>query len=124
MNVTLKIHRFNPEADAAPCWGEYAVNVEPTDRVLDALLEVKARHDGTLTGWRHAFEGANVTAIAPNYYKVSVPVNGTATVTTTVSACELPRCMDLVVPKPIFIIIAILLLLLLLFALMRKLRTP
>ena len=49
MKVTLKIWRFNPEADAAPHWGEYAVDVEPTDRVLDALLEVKAKHDGTLT---------------------------------------------------------------------------
>jgi succinate dehydrogenase / fumarate reductase iron-sulfur subunit len=49
MNVTVKILRFNPESDAAPRWGEYVVDVEPTDRVLDALLEVKAKHDGTLT---------------------------------------------------------------------------
>ncbi len=49
MNVTLKILRFNPEADQAPRWGEYVVDVEPTDRVLDALLEVKGKHDGTLT---------------------------------------------------------------------------
>ena len=49
MDVTLKIMRFNPEADAAPHWEEYAVTAEPTDRVLDALLEVKAKHDGTLT---------------------------------------------------------------------------
>jgi succinate dehydrogenase / fumarate reductase, iron-sulfur subunit len=49
MQVTVKIHRFNPEADQAPHWESYAVDVEPTDRVLDALLEVKARHDGTLT---------------------------------------------------------------------------
>jgi succinate dehydrogenase / fumarate reductase, iron-sulfur subunit len=49
MQVTVKILRFNPESDAAPRWGEYAIEVEPTDRVLDALLEVKARHDGTLT---------------------------------------------------------------------------
>src|SRR5687767_10415504 len=49
MNVTVKIHRFNPEADRAAHWESYPVDVEPTDRVLDALLEVKARHDGTLT---------------------------------------------------------------------------
>jgi succinate dehydrogenase / fumarate reductase, iron-sulfur subunit len=49
MQVTVKIHRFNPEADQAPHWESYVVDVEPTDRVLDALLEVKARHDGSLT---------------------------------------------------------------------------
>ena len=49
MQVTVKIHRFNPEADQAPHWESYVVDVEPTDRVLDALLEVKAKHDGTLT---------------------------------------------------------------------------
>ena len=49
MKVTVKIHRFNPEADAAPHWESYAVEAEPTDRVLDALLDVKAKHDGSFT---------------------------------------------------------------------------
>jgi succinate dehydrogenase / fumarate reductase, iron-sulfur subunit len=49
MNVTVKIWRFNPEDGQPARWESYAVDVEPTDRVLDALLEVKAQHDGTLT---------------------------------------------------------------------------
>ncbi|HEX8681763.1 MAG TPA: succinate dehydrogenase iron-sulfur subunit [Ardenticatenaceae bacterium] len=49
MQIHLKIKRFNPEKDESPWWGEYDVDVEPTDRVLDALHNVKWYHDGTLT---------------------------------------------------------------------------
>jgi succinate dehydrogenase / fumarate reductase, iron-sulfur subunit len=49
MQVHLKIKRYNPEKDESPWWGEYDVDVEPTDRVLDALHNVKWYHDGTLT---------------------------------------------------------------------------
>ncbi len=41
MQRTLKIQRFNPETDRKPHWEEYAVEVEPTDRLLDALNQVK-----------------------------------------------------------------------------------
>ncbi|HKZ70938.1 MAG TPA: succinate dehydrogenase iron-sulfur subunit [Anaerolineales bacterium] len=47
MKVHLKIKRFNPEKDTKPWWGEYDVDLEPTDRVLDALHLVKWFHDGT-----------------------------------------------------------------------------
>ena len=49
MKVQLKIRRFNPEVDRKPKWGKYEVEVEPTDRVLDALHYVKWYQDGTLT---------------------------------------------------------------------------
>ncbi len=49
MRVRLKIWRFNPEQDQEPRWSEHELDVEPTDRVLDALQEVKGRQDGTLT---------------------------------------------------------------------------
>ena len=49
MKVTLKIKRFNPEGDAKPHWETYALEVDPTDRLLDALHQVKWFHDGT---WR------------------------------------------------------------------------
>ncbi len=49
MDVTLKIKRFNPEKDEKPYFAEYEVEVEPTDRVLDALHYVKWYIDGTLT---------------------------------------------------------------------------
>jgi succinate dehydrogenase / fumarate reductase iron-sulfur subunit len=49
VNITLKIQRFNPETDSAPYFREYAVQVEPTDRVLDALMSVKSAQDGALS---------------------------------------------------------------------------
>lgn len=49
MQVKLRIKRFNPEKDAKPHWENYSVEVEPTDRVLDAMEAVKHSIDGTLT---------------------------------------------------------------------------
>ena len=49
MKVTFKIKRFNPERDSKPYWGEYPLEVEPTDRVLDGLHRIKWYQDGTLT---------------------------------------------------------------------------
>ena len=49
MQVTLKVKRYNPEQDEAPHWKSYAVDVEETDRVLDALHYIKWYQDGTLT---------------------------------------------------------------------------
>ena len=57
MEVTLRIKRYNPEADVKPVFKEYAVEVEPTDRVLDALNEIKWRQDGTLTYRRSCAHG-------------------------------------------------------------------
>ena len=48
MNVLIEILRFNPEQDKAPHWASYQVEVEPGDRVLDALLAIKSYQDGTL----------------------------------------------------------------------------
>ena len=48
MKITLQIQRFNPETDAQPYFQDYLVQVEPTDRVLDALIQVKSFVDGTL----------------------------------------------------------------------------
>ncbi|MCS7260495.1 MAG: succinate dehydrogenase iron-sulfur subunit [Anaerolineae bacterium] len=57
MKVTLKIRRFNPEKDHAPWWGHYEVECEPTDRVLDALNQVKWYQDGSLTYRRSCAHG-------------------------------------------------------------------
>jgi succinate dehydrogenase / fumarate reductase iron-sulfur subunit len=48
MKITLKIQRYNPERDRQPHFQEFTVAVEPTDRVLDALMEVKSFQDGSL----------------------------------------------------------------------------
>ena len=57
MDVTLRIRRYNPEADEAPHWEQYEVTAEPTDRVLDLLHQVKWYHDGTLTFRRSCGHG-------------------------------------------------------------------
>ena len=57
MKVTFKIKRFNPETDKQPHWGSYEVEVEPTDRVLDALHQVKWYQDGTLALRRSCAHG-------------------------------------------------------------------
>ncbi len=48
MKIILKIQRFNPETDEAPVFQEYTVDADPTDRLLDALIQVKQYQDGTL----------------------------------------------------------------------------
>jgi succinate dehydrogenase / fumarate reductase iron-sulfur subunit len=53
----LRIKRFNPENDKKPWWGEYDVEVEPTDRVLDAIHAVKWNIDGTLALRRSCAHG-------------------------------------------------------------------
>jgi len=48
VKITLQIQRYNPETDRAPAFKEYPVEVQPTDRILDALMQVKNYQDGTL----------------------------------------------------------------------------
>ncbi len=57
MDVQLRIRRFNPEADAEPHWESYALQAEPSDRVLDLLHQVKWFQDGTLTFRRSCAHG-------------------------------------------------------------------
>lgn len=57
MDVELRIQRFNPEADATPHWESYALQAEPSDRVLDLLHQVKWFQDGTLTFRRSCAHG-------------------------------------------------------------------
>jgi len=57
MQVHLRIKRFNPERDEKPWWGEYTVEAEPTDRVLDVLHYVKWQKDGTLAFRRSCAHG-------------------------------------------------------------------
>src|SRR5688500_11530164 len=49
MLVKLRIRRYNPEKDTQPWWGDYEVECDETDRVLDALHNVKWYQDGALT---------------------------------------------------------------------------
>jgi succinate dehydrogenase / fumarate reductase iron-sulfur subunit len=47
VKITLRILRFNPEMDQEPYFQDYDIEVQPTDRVLDALIQAKDL-DGTL----------------------------------------------------------------------------
>jgi succinate dehydrogenase / fumarate reductase, iron-sulfur subunit len=57
VEVTLRIKRYNPEIDVKPIFREYQVTVEPTDRLLDALNQIKWYQDGTLTYRRSCAHG-------------------------------------------------------------------
>ncbi|HCO01873.1 MAG TPA: succinate dehydrogenase iron-sulfur subunit, partial [Actinobacteria bacterium] len=57
VHLTLKIRRYNPEISDESWWDEFEVRMEPTDRLLDALHEVKWRQDGTLALRRSCAHG-------------------------------------------------------------------
>lgn len=53
MRVELRVRRYDPEGDAESYWADYVVDVEPDDRVLDALHAVRWFDDPTL-GFRRS----------------------------------------------------------------------
>lgn len=55
--VNLKIRRFNPELDTEPHWETYEVDVQPGDRLLNLLMNIKGYSDGTLTFRRSCAHG-------------------------------------------------------------------
>jgi succinate dehydrogenase iron-sulfur subunit len=57
MDLELRIKRFDPERDQRPHWEDYRVQVEPGDRVLDALHQVRWYQDGSLAFRRSCAHG-------------------------------------------------------------------
>ncbi|MBI2876146.1 MAG: hypothetical protein HYY20_04630 [Candidatus Tectomicrobia bacterium] len=47
--ITLRVHRFDPEKDEAPYFQEYPLSVVPGSSLLDALLQVQDTQDSSLT---------------------------------------------------------------------------
>jgi succinate dehydrogenase / fumarate reductase iron-sulfur subunit len=45
---TLKVRRYQPETGEGPYWQEFNVDLDPDLSVLDGLLQVRDRQDGTL----------------------------------------------------------------------------
>jgi succinate dehydrogenase / fumarate reductase, iron-sulfur subunit len=45
----IKVRRFQPESGQGPYWEEFNVDLEPSLSVLDSLLQVKDRDDGSLS---------------------------------------------------------------------------
>ncbi|HEX7049604.1 MAG TPA: succinate dehydrogenase iron-sulfur subunit [Longimicrobiales bacterium] len=57
MKATFRIQRYDPARDRKPSYREYEVEVEPTDRVLDGLNQIKWYQDGSLTYRRSCAHG-------------------------------------------------------------------
>lgn len=57
MQLTLKIFRYNPEADQKPHYDSFKLEADPSDRVLDILEHIKGYHDGTLSFRRSCAHG-------------------------------------------------------------------
>jgi succinate dehydrogenase / fumarate reductase iron-sulfur subunit len=101
MALTLKIRRYNPEVSDEPWWDEFTVRMEPTDRLLDALHEVKWRHDGTLALRRscaHGICGSDAMLInGRNALACKVLVQDVAPKATVEPIRGLPVLKDLIV---------------------------
>ena len=48
-DYTIKVRRFQPESGEGPYWEEFGVDLDPSLSVLDGLLQVKDRDDGSLS---------------------------------------------------------------------------
>ncbi|HTP59206.1 MAG TPA: 2Fe-2S iron-sulfur cluster-binding protein, partial [Spirochaetia bacterium] len=57
MRIVLRIRRFDPEKGGEPHDVDYALDVQPTDRILDALIRVKDEQDGSLSFRRSCAHG-------------------------------------------------------------------
>jgi succinate dehydrogenase / fumarate reductase, iron-sulfur subunit len=57
ITVTFRIRRFNPEVSAEASWEDFPVEIDPKERVLDALHKIKWDVDGTLTFRRSCAHG-------------------------------------------------------------------
>ncbi len=55
--VKMRIFRFDPDTDEKPSLREYTIKADSTDRVLDALNQVKWYQDGTVTYRRSCAHG-------------------------------------------------------------------
>ncbi|MGX1271935.1 succinate dehydrogenase iron-sulfur subunit [Streptomyces phaeoluteigriseus] len=55
--VTFRIRRFNPEISAEAFWDDFQVEIDPKERVLDALHKIKWEMDGSLTFRRSCAHG-------------------------------------------------------------------
>ncbi|WP_030542713.1 succinate dehydrogenase iron-sulfur subunit [Streptomyces albus] len=57
ITVTFRIRRFNPEVAAEASWEDFRFDIDPKERVLDALHKIKWELDGTLTFRRSCAHG-------------------------------------------------------------------
>ncbi|MEV0849775.1 succinate dehydrogenase iron-sulfur subunit [Streptomyces sp. NPDC049954] len=57
ITVTVRVRRFNPEVSADVTWQDFQLEMDPKERVLDALHKIKWELDGSLTFRRSCAHG-------------------------------------------------------------------
>jgi succinate dehydrogenase / fumarate reductase iron-sulfur subunit len=57
ITVTFRIRRFNPEISEDASWEDFQLQIDPKERVLDALHKIKWELDGSLTFRRSCAHG-------------------------------------------------------------------
>ncbi|WP_101255121.1 succinate dehydrogenase iron-sulfur subunit [Streptomyces barkulensis] len=57
ITATFRIRRFNPEVSDEVTWQDFELEIDPKERVLDALHKIKWEIDGTLTFRRSCAHG-------------------------------------------------------------------
>lgn len=57
ITVTFRIRRFNPEISDESSWVDFQLDIDPKERVLDALHKIKWEQDGSLTFRRSCAHG-------------------------------------------------------------------
>ncbi|AOP50162.1 succinate dehydrogenase iron-sulfur subunit [Streptomyces lydicus] len=57
ITVTFRIRRFNPEVSDEASWQDFQLEIDPKERVLDALHKIKWELDGSLTFRRSCAHG-------------------------------------------------------------------
>ncbi|MFF9057521.1 succinate dehydrogenase iron-sulfur subunit [Streptomyces sp. NPDC101213] len=57
ITAVFRIRRFNPEVAAEATWEDFQVEIDPKERVLDALHKIKWELDGSLTFRRSCAHG-------------------------------------------------------------------
>ncbi|MGW0855010.1 succinate dehydrogenase iron-sulfur subunit [Streptomyces sp. NBC_00247] len=57
ITATIRIRRFNPEVSEEAVWQDFQIEIDPKERVLDALHKIKWELDGTLTFRRSCAHG-------------------------------------------------------------------
>ncbi|MDQ0986511.1 succinate dehydrogenase iron-sulfur subunit [Streptomyces sp. V2I9] len=57
ITATFRIRRFNPEVSDQVEWQDFQIEIDPKERVLDALHKIKWELDGTLTFRRSCAHG-------------------------------------------------------------------
>ena len=107
VQLMLKIRRFNPEVREDPWWDTFTIETEPTDRLLDALHQVKWYQDGTLALRRscaHGICGSDAMMInGRNALACKVLVKDVAPKVTVEPIRGLPVLKDLIVDmEPFF----------------------